>query len=292
MELRQLRYFVAVAEELHFGRAAARLNMAQPPLSQQIKKLEADIGVRLFERNRVSVKLTSAGSAFLAEVRTSFQAIDHAVQVARQAARGELGLLTVGLISSVMDGNGPTLVDNFRKEQPGIVVQFHQVMAADIIPALRSRRIDVALTRTFDQQQDIEQEVIGREKLIVVLPAKHPLATHKRIAPSDLRDESFVLFERARESHLYDAIYEACTSSGFKPNVAMTSNVSIHALTAIVATGAGISIVPESTKVVKRSGVTYRPLSPYDKDLEVVVAHRRGENNTLVRAFVDLLRAG
>jgi|SRR5579863_9343309 len=289
MELRQLRYFVAVAEELHFGRAAARLNMAQPPLSQQIKKLEADIGVLLFERNRTSVKLTSAGSAFLAEVRTSFQAIERAIEVARQAARGELGFLTVGLISSVMDGNGPSLVDSFRKEQPGVVVQFHQIMAADIVPALRSRRIDVALTRTFDQQQDIEQSVIGREKLIVVLPTKHPLTTQKRIAPSDLRNESFVLFERARETRLYDAIYEVCTTSGFRPNVAMTSNVSIHALTAIVATGAGLSIVPESTNVVKRAGVTYRPLSPYSKELEVVVAHRRAETNILVRAFVELV---
>lgn len=287
MELRQLRYFVAVAEELHFGRAAARLNMAQPPLSQQIKKLEEDIGVVLFARNRASVKLTSAGIAFLAEVKSTFTALEQAVQAARQAARGELGHVTVGIIPSLMDGGGPALVEAFKRRQPGAMLQIQQLPASDVVTALRNRRIDLAITRTFDAQKDIDQTIIARENLIAVLPAKHPLAAHKRIETRELKDEGFILFERTRETGLYDAIYGTCESAGFRPKIVMISNVSIHALIAIVATGTGISIVPESTKSLKRDGVVYRPLNPNSKELEVVVAYRAKDNNVLVQRFVE-----
>ena len=290
MELRQLRYFVAVAEELHFGRAAAKLGMAQPPLSQQIIKLERQMETSLFVRASSGVRLTPAGEAFLIGARSALAGIDAAVDAAQRVARAERDRLAVGIIPSVMDGEAPRLLHAFKERRPDVILEIQPLRACDIAASLRSGKVDIAFTRRLDGVTGIVQIVIAREALVAALPKGHRLAARETIAVADLAQETFVLFDRTGNLSLRDAIEGTCREAGYSPHVGTIGN-EIHALIAMVAAGAGVSIVPEALRNVKRDGVVYRTIVPSTRLIDVVVARRVEDDNPVVLDFASDIRA-
>lgn len=261
MELRHLRYFVAVAEELHFGRAAERLHMAQPPLSQQIRQLEAELGVALFTRTTRQVALTEAGARYLERTRAVLAAVEQAGMEAARVDAGEVGRVTIGFIGSATYSLLPRLARDLRAELPDIEVEVKgEMLTPDQVVALRDGTIDIALMRTPVPHEDIEVFVVRREPLLVALPSQHPLAERESIRVSDLRDEPFVTYPSEHRSVLHDTVLAVCQRSGFSPRgaaqVAETST-----LVVFVAAGMGVALVPESVSALQLAGVVFRPLT-------------------------------
>lgn len=292
MELRHFRYFVAVAEELHFGRAARRLKIAQPPLSRQIQDLEIEIDAPLFARNRRSVTLTPAGTAFLVRAREVLSAVDRAVVDAKRANRGELGAISIGYVSSVAySGLGPML-RAFRKRCPSVFVRVRQLPPTEQLRALRAGEIDVGLLRVPFDDTGVSTAVIRRETLVAALPSGHPLTARARIAMSDLAREPFVLFPRTASPPFYDYVVSLCQAAGFSPQIAYEAP---HVdLLSLVSAGFGVSLVPSSTKASGREGIELRPIVGGPRaDLVVAWRHEAGEGGSeaaTVREFVQVVR--
>lgn len=258
MELRHLRYFAAVAEELHFGRTAGRVHVAQPALSRQIRDLEEEMGLRLFERDRRRVALTAAGAAFLDEVRFLLGRVEHAVETARRAARGEHGSLRIGYVPAVIYTGLPEIVRAFRKRFPGVDVRLQEMNPATQVEALLSERVDVGFVRGPVHEPALAAEIVLEEPLVVALPSGHPLRDRKRLEVAMLRSEPFVLQARAHGPGFHDQILAICRSAGFSPRVVQEGSQT-DALS-LVASGAGVAIVPTSLRVLRRASVVYRPL--------------------------------
>jgi DNA-binding transcriptional LysR family regulator len=258
MELRHLRSFVAVAEELHFGRAAARLHIVQPALSRQIRALEEEMGLRLFERNRRRVALTPAGAAFLNEGRGLLEQVAHAVEAARRADRGELGSLRIGYVPAMVSTGLPEIVREFRKRFPGVDVRLQEMTPAMQVEALLGERVDVGFVRGPIHEPALATETVLEEPLVAALPSGHRLGRHKRLRLAMLADEPFVLQARSRGPGSHDQILAICRSAGFSPRVVQEGSQAEVA--SLVASGAGVAIVPASLRMIRRAGVLYRPL--------------------------------
>src|SRR5687768_4355925 len=196
MELRHLRYFVAVAEELHFGRAAVRLHIAQPPLSMQIKQLEGELGFRLFQRTNRKVEITQAGALFLDDVRELLAELDRSVASAKRVARGESGWLGIGFVGSATYAVLPAALQRFRKDHPDVELVLRELVTAKQAQALREGRIHVGLARPAIDEEGIDSEVILHEPLVAALPDSHRLARKAGIRVEDLAAEPFILFPR------------------------------------------------------------------------------------------------
>ncbi|MER6093539.1 LysR substrate-binding domain-containing protein [Streptomyces bluensis] len=262
MELRQLRYFVAAAEELHFTRAAARLGIAQPALSQQIRRLEAALGVELFSRTRRQVTLTPAGRAFLAEARGTLEQARRAARIARRTAAGELGPLTIGFVGSATDALLPRALPTLRARHPELKLVLRELTSAEQIDALARGGIDLGLLRPPSPlPPGLRTRLVAREPLVCALPADHPLTRHERLTATDLHGQPFVLFPRREGPWLYDLITAYCRGAdGTLPTVVQEA-VMMQTITALVAAGTGISLVPASQQAISREGLTYRPLA-------------------------------
>ncbi len=258
MRLRQFRYFVAVAEELHFGRAAARVHIAQPAVSRQIRDLEDEIGVKLFERDRRTVALTPAGAAFLTEVRTLLGQVDRAVDIARRAARGECGLLRIGYVPAVVNTRLPEIVRRFRKRFAGVDVAFQEMNPVMQVEALLAERVDVGFVRGPIGEPQLSKKTVLKEPLIVALPSGHRLSTRRQLELTMLADEPFVLQARSRGPGSHDQILAICHDVGFSPKIAQEGS---HTdVVSLVASGAGVAIVPASLRINRCAGVVFRPL--------------------------------
>ncbi|MEV4754173.1 LysR family transcriptional regulator [Micromonospora sp. NPDC049559] len=262
MELRHLRYFVAVAEELHFGRAARRLHIAQPALSQQIQRLERELGARLLVRNRRQVQLSPAGAAFLPEARAALAQADRAASVARRTAAGELGRLALGFVGSVTDELLPRLLPEFRIRYPELRLELREMTSAEQVAALERGELDLGLLRP--PARGLRTRLVHREPLVVALPAGHRLAGADgpgadELDGAELRGEPFVLFPRHKGPGLYDMIIDYCQRSGVTPTVVQEA-VQMQTITALVAAGTGVALVPSSQRAVPRAGLVFRPL--------------------------------
>ncbi len=293
MELRLLRYFLAVAEELHFARAAARLHMTQPPLSRQIRALERTLGVALFHRTKRKVVLTEAGMAFISAARKVLEQADSAVIVAQQAERGQIGRLEVTYTSSVpFTRLFSTVIRAYRRTFPGVQLALYEMTTARQLQALADRRIDVGFVRTpiHEQPKEIALVSLLREPLLVALRADHQLAHTEAIAAEQLAEELFILYPRDIGTGLYEQITEICRKAGFAPRVAQEAQ-QMAAIIALVSAGLGLSIVPTSVRNLAADGVVYRPLSSPFEQAELVLAYRQDENSPVARAFIDLTRA-
>src|SRR5262245_25123874 len=222
MDLKHLRAAVAVAEHLHFGQAAKALGVAQPPLSQQVKALEDELGVTLFERTTRAVHLTPAGETFVADARAALSMVDTAARRARQAGRGEIGELAIGMVGSAVQQPLPTIIRAFRARYPAVALSFHVLPTATQVDRLRASALDLGLLRPPlpGPAGEFELVSISREPLVAVLPSDHRLAGRRRVAVSTLADEPFVLFPRALGPGLYDEITALCRRGGFTPRVA------------------------------------------------------------------------
>ncbi|MEH3132062.1 MAG: LysR substrate-binding domain-containing protein [Mycolicibacterium neoaurum] len=289
MELRHLRYFRAVAEELHFGRAAERLHMAQPPLSQQIRALERELGVQLFIRSTRRVELTAAGRAYLPRVIALLDGVDDAGRQVRRIELGTEGQLTVGCVGSATYSLLPQFVRTLRAELPLVDVSVRgEMLAPAQLAALAAREIDIALLRPPVDLPGVRATVLRRDRLLVALPLGHPLAEQDSLTVADLRDEEFIAHVGQGRSVMGEVITGLSSAAGFRPRirqeVAETST-----LVTLVAAGLGVAIVPAPTAALDLGGITYRPIEPADLGVDLMVAHA-AETTALVDRAVGVLR--
>lgn len=289
MELRHLRYFLAVAEEMHFGRAAARLAMAQPPLSQQIRQLEEELGVALFRRTRRRVALTEAGEAFLVGARRALAEVERAAVAARRAARGETGHLAIGFVGSATYELLPSLLRLLRSRYPDIALSLREMTTAQQATALAAGEIDLGFLRPPLEGDDLDMATVREERLVAVLPAGHRLAgSTEPLDLAELAREAFVLFPAAQGQGLYSQIVEACRQAGFYPRVVQEA-VQMDTLLALVAGSVGVTLAPSSLEALARPGVTYRPVA-HSPALQLAAAWRRGDDRPPLRRVLELIR--
>jgi len=286
-DLHVIRSFVAVAEQQSFGRAAESLNLAQPSLSLQIKKLERELGVQLFRRTSRSVELTDAGAALLAEARALLAQARIAIDTAQNAGRGEIGKLTIGFYDSAPLIIVPELLGRFHSRYPKVHLDFVELSTRQQLARLARGEIDIGILRGPVADKEIASRCVADEPLLVALPDAHPLARRKTIAPSALRDEPFVLIPRSKGSALYDEIIILCRQHGFSPNVVQEANET-HTVCGLVAAGLGVSIVPSSVRALRVRGIAYRPLRPR-ATIQRCVAWRKASHSPALRAFVAML---
>ncbi len=288
MELRHLRYFVAVADELHFGRAAEKLHISQPPLSHQIQDLERELGVDLFYRTRHFVALTEPGRAFLEEARRILQDTDHAVATARKAGRAEVGRLSIGFgLASEASVLGKIL-NVFLSQHSGVAVDLQTLHSREQIEALANRQIDVALPILPVSHRNIAVEPIAVEPLVAALPNTHALANAGRIGLADLRSGPFVRISPEAGPAFHEAVLRACAEAGFAPSIASEAG---HVLTvlALVGAGLGVAILPACLASRPTHGVVFRRLARAPS-IQIGVAYRQRETSALLLAFLDIAR--
>lgn len=279
MELRHLRYFVAVAEECHFGRAAERLHIAQPPLSLQIKQLETELGVTLLIRSTRKVELTAAGQRYLERAREVLAAVAAAGDEAERVASGEIGRLAIGFTGSATYELLPTLTRVLRADFPRIELDLKgEMLTPDQVEALHDRTLDLGFLRPPVHAPDLDVRLLRREPLIAVLPETHPLAASETVRLAHLRDEPFITYPSQHRSVVYDAVIDACQTAGFSPSkvqeVGETST-----LVAFVAAGIGVALVPASVRHLRITGATYRALAGSTVEVALAVASRSGDSS-------------
>lgn len=289
MELRSLRYFVMLAEELHFGRAAKRLSMTQPPLSQSISGLERELGVRLFERTRRKVALTHAGTAFLDEARATLARATQAIETARRADRGEVGRLSVGYLAATAYSLLPLILRDFARGFPGVKLELRERTLPQQFDALLRGDIDVALLRPPVAAAELASETVLSERFVLALPARHPLCALRRVPARRLATEPFVMFPRQPGLVFHDLVMDFCLRTGFTPRVAQEANQT-HTVVGLVSAGIGVALVPASTQKIGLVGVAYRPLREATPYAKTAVAWRREDSSPVIKAFLDVAR--
>jgi DNA-binding transcriptional LysR family regulator len=292
VELRQLRYFVAIAEEGNFSRAARRLHVSQPPLSTQIKSLEDELGMRLLERSNRGVSLTAAGSVFYEETRAVLARLEHARGKALRADRGDIGMLAVGFVSIADYGILPPALKHFRASFPLVEVQLHELTTDAQIRELRATRLDLGIALAPVDEPDLEFERLLREELVLAAPSGHPAV--KGSGAVDLRalaKESFIIPPRDIGPGLYDLIISHCHAAGFAPRITQHAR-QMQTVVGLVSSGMGFALVPASVRNLQRTGVQYRPLRGKAALVEIGTLHRRDAQSTVRDHFAEaLLRA-
>lgn len=295
MELRHLRYFIAVAEEGHVTRAAERLGMQQPPLSQQIRALERELDVQLFRRKPRGVEPTAAGRALLADARAILAQIEQAFATTRRTARGEEGRLCIGFTSSApFHPFVPRVIRTFRERYPLVSLTLEESGTTELIQGLRAERVDAAFIRTpVANPEGIAVSPLLEEPMVVALPQGHALARGRKaeaLALKSLAPETFIVYRRPSGPGLYDAIIAACHASGFSPRVGQEAPRIVSTLN-LVAAGLGVSIVPASLQRMQMDGVAYRRLTGTAQPRAPLrLALRRHDTAPAVRRFLDLVR--
>ena len=289
IELRHLRYFIAVAEELHFGRAAQRLHLAQPPLSQQIRKLENMLGHALFHRTSRAVRLTSAGEVLLERARRTLTTIEEDVEEVRSVGRGEQGVLRVGFIGSGMLTSLPDVFRKYRRAFPRVQLTLHESFTSQVVHGLERGTLDVGFLRDGGPIDGLTVEPLFSERFIAVLPAGHPLARSAVITPSALRDEPFVFYSTGAGHLAYEKPMSIFAGSGFRPRVVQEAS---HWLTILrlIGAGLGVSIAPACVEKIVSAEVVCRPLEGVKVTSNIELAFRSGESRAVVDAFAHLAR--
>jgi DNA-binding transcriptional LysR family regulator len=289
MELRHLRYFLAVAEELHFGRAAARLHISQPPLSQQIRRLERELHASLFHRTKRHVELTDAGRVLLADARALVARAEEAAGNAQRASRGEIGRLLVGCALWADFLDGASIIRRFARRHPDVLVELRDLTAAEQVAALEAARLQVGILRPPVPSKTLASERLLSEHLVVAFPRGHRFMRYERVPWKALVDQPYVLCSRRRAPAYEAVVARACHDNG----VALKIKYEVEhpqTILAIVEAGLGVSLVPDSLRMVKRPGIAYRRMSPTGPVLDTVIAWRRGDESPLVQAFVSVAR--
>jgi DNA-binding transcriptional LysR family regulator len=292
MELRHLRYFLTVAQELNFTRAAKRLHIAQPPLTQQIKALEAELGVMLFDRSSYRIELTDAGRAFAAEVERILGDVRNAVLSAKRASRAAVGQVRVGFTESA--SFNPLVTSafrTFRSAYAEVEVSLEERQSTELALALREGRIDVAFLRPpLKTNEGITLHLLEEEEMVVAVPSGHPLAGRKTIALTELEKETFILYPRAVRPGLADAVVTACEKVGFKPRIEQYAPQLASTIN-LVAASLGISIVPRSMQELQPHAVSYVRLRGRPVHALLSIAHRGDESSASVLKFVEMARS-
>lgn len=286
-----MRYFVAVAEERHFGRAADRLHIAQPPLSQQIRRLEAELGVTLFTRTTRRVELTPAGELLLERARPIVAAVELAAEDCRRAARGELGRLSVGFTGSTTYAVLPSVAAKLREGLPGVDLELHGEMITPAqVEGLLQGSLDLGFLRPPVRSAELTVEIIRSEPLIAVLPRGHRLAGEERVSVADLAEEPFVAYAAHLRSVLLELVEEACAEHGFAPRVALEVTETAT-LVSFVAAGLGVSLVPASVSGMTVAGAVYRPLAGTAPRVQMGLAWHPGNASSVLARALELVHS-
>ena len=287
MELRHIRYFLAVAEERHFTRAAAKVGIGQPPLSQQIKDLEREVGAALFHRLAHGAELTEAGKAFLTAVKEMPLIAERATAAARRAARGETGSLRVGFTASAtFNVVVPSTIRAFRRAYPDIDLTLEEANTAPLITRLREGTLDTAFLRPGAAGTDeLQVRRLSEEPMVVALPKRHHAAAFEQIDLSLLKDDPFLLFPRETAPTLYDTVVDACRKAGFEPIIGQLVP-HVASIVNLVAAELGVSIVPASMMQVRVTGIAYRQIAGQSPMTQLALAYRRGETSPVLRNFI------
>jgi len=282
--LHRLRYFIAVAEERHFGRASERLHVAQPALSRQIAELEAALGCVLFDRTRNQIKLTAAANALLPRARDIILRVEEAVRFTRRTAQGVLGVLGVGFVGSATYSVLPEVLQAFRHAKPNVDLSLFPMTTTDLQQALIEERIQVAFARPSISDPQIVNERIFVEPLVVALPSGDPLAEQSSIALTDLASRPFVLYPQQAAPEYADQIVGPCEDVGFSPVIAQEA-ADLQTALGLVAVGMGISLVPACAEHSHRRGVVYRRFAEPGLQTELSLCFRRDNSSDLLREF-------
>ena len=289
IELRHLRYFIAVAEELHFGRAARKLGIAQPPLSLQIQRLEAELGTSLFDRTSRRVQLTPAGRTLLEEGRRALAGVRDAVDAAQRASRGETGSLTVAFAASVMFLSLPRVIRQFRESFPGVRLELRELGTGPQMIALRNGDLDLGFLREPPPDDELETETIMTERLLIAVSKRHPLARRRRVQLTDVANDDFVLFPRDLAPGLYGHVLRVCAEAGVHPRIVQTSR-EMYTTVSLVEAGMGVTIIPESVRQMGRRGVQYFPISSEAATTRIDAAWRTDNINPIRESFLGIAR--
>ena len=295
MELRHLRYFIAVAEEGHITRAAERLDMQQPPLSAQIAALERELDVKLFHRKARGVELTDAGRAFLEGARATLAHLDRACEKTRRIARGDEGRISVGVTPTCMyHPFVPQVVRAFREAHPNVVLRLQESRSVDLYQQLADQRIDAAFVRIPpNDPTGVALDALLEEPMVVALPNGHPLAQRKEdatITLQELANETFIIYGSQHDPGIHAIAFRAFQAAGFNPVVGQQAPHLASTLN-LVAVGLGISFVPASLQRMHMDGVTYRRLKGAIKlSAPLKLASRRGDPSAVVRNFLSLVK--
>lgn len=288
VKMRHLRYFVVLAEELHFSRAAKRLHISQPGLSQQIQTLELAMGVPLLDRSRRRVRLTPAGEALYEEGRRALSEVDRAIDFARKIGHGVVGRLQVGAISSAVYGVMPPLLREYRARFPNVDLVFREMTTPVQVNAMRNGEVDIGFMRLPYDTGNWATRTVREEELAVLFPQGHPLAESPQVTLTALRDEPLIVWPAFPRPSWADYVIGLCRQAGFEPRVVQEANESLT-LISFVASGIGVAIVPEGLKLLLRSDVVYRPVAPPAPKLRLAAVYPRVNTPGPVKALLELL---
>lgn len=290
MTFLRLRYFIAVAEELHFGRAAKRLAVTQPSLSRQITLLEEEIGVPLLVRDTRSVALTRAGREYLGQAREILRGVSSAAESARRAERGESGRLSVAFYYIAGLGILPPVLREFRQRYPKVSLELHELPSKTQIAEILKGTIDIGIVHEPSAMKSVSAETIHREAMVAALPSTHRLARRSALRLPDLRAESFIMFPHGEGSALRERIITSCSAAGFSPNIAAGAKMVVTVI-GLVAAGMGIAILPAVCAKVRHPQVVFRKLSPaIEIDSGVIWNGHAAHLSPAARAFIEVCR--
>jgi DNA-binding transcriptional LysR family regulator len=291
MELRHLRYFAAVADHLNYSEASRRLHVAQPAISQTILDLEDELRVKLLLRTKRRVQLTAAGAAFLREAEQILHHAQEASQVARRAARGEVGSLGIGFFGAASSPFLPSLVQSYRRKFPDVQLRLYELTPDQQLAAFDEGRIDLGFSRKLppDRRAEFAEENVYTDELGIAIPATHPLARQKSIRLKTLAGEPFVQFHRKGARTLFDEVIAVCCRAGFSPRIVNEPDFMATVLT-LVESGLGVSLVPFCVRSLNRP-VVIRPIAPKSAQIPLCVIWHKGVDNPALTAFLEVLRA-
>jgi DNA-binding transcriptional LysR family regulator len=289
IEIRHLRYFIAVAEELHFGRAAERLHIAQPPLSQQIRRLEEMLGLALFVRTSRDVRLTAAGEELLERARQTLEKVHADIAAAQRIGRGEAGTLTVGFVGSGMLTALPKMLGSYRRRYPQVDLQLREFYTTKLVDSLLCGAVDIGFLRDAGPVEGLHVEPVMAEPFVVALPHRHPLASQKTIAVKSLQQEPFVLFSRTYGDVAWKRTIAVCEQQGFMPRVVQEAPQWLTILS-LVGAGLGVTIAPACVEKLNVAGVVCRRLRSQTAETYLELACRGNEARPIAMAFSELAR--
>jgi len=290
MEFRQLKYFIAVAEELNIGRAATRLHISQPPLTRQIQQLEEEFGALLFLRTARGVELTQAGETFLRDARNIRDLMEQAVERAREAGQGKQGKMDIGIFGSGILDVIPKVLHAFRASHPNVQIALHTMTKKEQIEALRQHRIGAGFNRLLAPLPDISSEPVQMESIMVAVNESHPLAAKPAILLKELADQPLILFPSGARPSFIDKIWSLCAGEGFEPQVAQEVGDAPTSV-ALVAAGFGLSLVPEAATSLSVPGVVYRRLANAPEAVvDLSCIYRTDDESPILQAFLQTIR--
>ncbi|MEM8675391.1 MAG: LysR family transcriptional regulator [Cyanobacteria bacterium P01_G01_bin.67] len=288
MEFRQLRYFVTVAQELHFGRAAERLDITQPALSKQIRVLERELDIELLTRTKRTVKLTKAGEVFVVQAQRLLKQAEEAIKLAQRTAKGELGRLTIGFTPTATYTVLPKLIGNFRSRYPQVEIEMSELSTEEQVTALNRGEIDLGFLHPPIDSRGLEIYPIFAEEFLVVLPPQHHLISQQSLSLQDLTGESFILHSRPEGPFLYDEFLKLCRQAGFEPKIAQEVD-SHQSRICLVAAGIGITFIPTGLQTLVGEDLVCKPMENLPIKLEFAAAWHALATMPVLQEFLMLL---